>query len=227
MSLRKESMQTVVRQSPPGLSSRRRGFTLVELLVVIAVIAVLAGILFPVFARTREKARLSTCTSNLRQIGRAIVMYTADYDDRFPFAGTVLGSSEGVLAAAPLKVVLHPYVKNEQIWYCPSWLGEHGNLLETNVLWKQNGATYGYNAFPNEPDGTLYGRSLSEVIRDSNKPMVWCASGSAHDSIGPEQWAASKPGSVNICYVDGHVKLYKGTLESFTNIVFAPLSGGQ
>jgi len=203
----------------------RDGFTLIELLVVIAIIAILAGILFPVFARTREKARLATCTSNLHQIGQAIIMYTADYDDRFPFAGTVLGSGEGTLTAPPLKVVLHPYIKNDQIWYCPSWLGEHGDLLETDLLWKQNGSTYGYNAFPTQPQGTLFGRCLSEVIHASNKPMVWCASGSAHDSITAEEWTAGVPGSVNICYVDGHVKLYKGTLASFTELVFAPLGG--
>ncbi len=203
----------------------QQAFTLVELLVVIAIISVLAGLLFPVFARSREKARLSTCTSNLRQIGQAIVMYTTDYDDSFPFAGTVLDPSEGVVDAPPLKVVLAPYVKNDQIWYCPSWLGEHGDLLETDILWKQNGSTYGYNAFPNQPQGTLYGHSLSEVIKVTDKPMVWCASGSAHTTIGPREWAEGKPGAVNICYVDGHVKLFQGGLEAFTNIVFAPLGG--
>src|SRR5437660_2414766 len=65
---------------------RRRptGFTLVELLVVIAVIAILAGILFPVFAKARSSARKSTALSNLKQIGAALHMYTADYDDHLP-----------------------------------------------------------------------------------------------------------------------------------------------
>src|ERR1043166_4166685 len=67
-------------------TERRRpfGFTLIELLVVIAVLAILAGILFPVFAKARESARKSTALSNLKQIGAALHMYTADYDEHLP-----------------------------------------------------------------------------------------------------------------------------------------------
>ena len=60
------------------------GFTLIELLVVIAIIAILAAILFPVFAKAREKARGAACASNTKQIGTALQMYTQDYDERTP-----------------------------------------------------------------------------------------------------------------------------------------------
>jgi prepilin-type N-terminal cleavage/methylation domain-containing protein len=62
------------------------GFTLIELLIVIAVIAIIAAILFPTFAQAREKARQTACLSNLHQIGLANEMYTQDYDETFPWS---------------------------------------------------------------------------------------------------------------------------------------------
>ena len=69
-----------------SLPGKRAGaaFTLIELLVVIAIIAILAAILFPVFAQAREKARATSCLSNQKQIGLAIMMYYQDYDERGP-----------------------------------------------------------------------------------------------------------------------------------------------
>src|SRR5437879_7509284 len=66
--------------------SRRRGFTLIELLVVIAIIAVLSAILFPVFAQAREKARQTSCLSNLKQIGTGYMLYVQDYDEQYPLS---------------------------------------------------------------------------------------------------------------------------------------------
>ncbi|MEI6519706.1 MAG: prepilin-type N-terminal cleavage/methylation domain-containing protein [bacterium] len=68
---------------------KKSGFTLIELLVVIAIIAILAAILFPVFARAREKARQTTCTSNQRQIAASIQMYAQDHDEMLPATTTV------------------------------------------------------------------------------------------------------------------------------------------
>ncbi len=64
-------------------NTRKTGFTLIELLVVIAIIAILAAILFPVFARAREKARQTSCLSNMKQIGLGSVMYAQDYDETY------------------------------------------------------------------------------------------------------------------------------------------------
>ncbi len=106
-----------IRQSTTN-DSRRNAFTLIELLVVIAIIATIAAILFPVFARARENARRTSCLSNLKQSGVAMMMYIQDYDQFYP-----LGESCKNAACSTYSYwydVLGPYVKNTQIFYCPS-----------------------------------------------------------------------------------------------------------
>ncbi len=86
----------------------KNGFTLIELLVVIAIIAILAAILFPVFAKAREKARQISCTSNMKQIGLAVLMYSQDYDETFPSKGVCLNGGNWV----PWETMVAPYIKN-------------------------------------------------------------------------------------------------------------------
>ncbi|MBP8954139.1 MAG: prepilin-type N-terminal cleavage/methylation domain-containing protein [Armatimonadetes bacterium] len=111
-------------QTLAGGTDRRRGFTLIELLVVIAIIAILAAILFPVFARAREKARQSSCLSNIKQLATAWLMYAQDYDEitcptydntSNPWYMWVYVDSSGNLQSR-----LMPYVKNAQVFQCPS-----------------------------------------------------------------------------------------------------------
>jgi prepilin-type N-terminal cleavage/methylation domain-containing protein/prepilin-type processing-associated H-X9-DG protein len=94
----------------------RRGFTLIELLVVIAIIAILAAILFPVFARAREKARQTSCLSNVKQIMTAWRMYAQDYDGQFTHHVYNYGSPDGYWWYYPM----YAYIKNIQIFQCPS-----------------------------------------------------------------------------------------------------------
>lgn len=122
----------------------RSGFTLIELLVVIAIISILASILFPVFARARENARRSSCLSNLKQLGLAMMQYTQDYDERLTPAyntgANIVLPSGAVSWTALWYHMMYPYMKNIQIMNCPS---------ETSVIWTDGTYTgdipYGYN----------------------------------------------------------------------------------
>lgn len=113
----------------------RRAFTLIELLVVIAIIAILAAILFPVFARARENARRTSCLSNVKQMGLAMMQYVQDYDETLPLSYYFLpdgtpasafpdgiiwadGGSSGEIIYWPQ--LLFPYHKSTQVFWCPS-----------------------------------------------------------------------------------------------------------
>lgn len=98
-------------------ASRRSpsGFTLIELLVVIAIIAILAAILFPVFARAREKARQTACLSGEKQMGLGFLQYEQDFDETMPMGNYGTNS-----ASSPKWMdMIYPYVKSVQVFNCP------------------------------------------------------------------------------------------------------------
>ncbi|MEO7715978.1 MAG: DUF1559 domain-containing protein [Capsulimonas sp.] len=91
-----------------------KGFTLIELLVVIAIIAILAAILFPVFAKAREKARQISCASNEKQIGLALLQYAQDYDETYP------DRSPDDATKTSWRTCITAYVKSVKVFSCPS-----------------------------------------------------------------------------------------------------------
>jgi len=117
----------------------RRAFTLIELLVVIAISAILAAILFPVFAQAREKARQSACLSNVKQIALGVIMYTQDYDETLPRDHSIWPNPGGALGHygpcgrrnvdARIETKIAPYLKNLDIFWCNS-----ANVQATGVV---------------------------------------------------------------------------------------------
>jgi len=98
------------------VQSRVKGFTLIELLVVIAIIAILAAILFPVFAKVREKARAITCSSNEKQMGLAIMQYSQDYDECYVPRYVDQADGNGQVWTQ----LIQPYCKSQHLFQCPS-----------------------------------------------------------------------------------------------------------
>lgn len=218
--------------------SRKKGFTLIELLVVIAIIAILAAILFPVFARAREQARQTTCQSNLKQVGLAMLMYLQDWDEIFPIRNQ---SSLGWV------VVIRPYIQvndgdRAKLMICPSAEGDPqlkdpkvgSGLQDYHRTRTYSHNSYGYN---NE----LRYKALSDIGRPSE--IVFCGDiwsiyprGIAEEaSIGPasnisiagsDYWNASRrhKEGLNVLWADGHVKwmLNATLLNGGVNTYFTP-----
>lgn len=213
---------------------KKKGFTLIELLVVIAIIAILAAILFPVFARAREKARQASCQSNLKQLGLSALMYVQDYDERFP---DWMGWNGGATQSHPEKRwywKIYPYTKNQQIYACPSWSGSGSGWRRpapisaggfTQEDWRSAQINYafgrlsayslpgsGYNLA--EVRYPSYSILITECrhIDDSGSPyrIAWnkvCRAGCQPNLRTPNNTGHNE-GS-QMCHVDGHAKWYK------------------
>lgn len=132
-------------------SPRSHGFTLIELLIVIAIIAILSAILFPVFAQAREKARQATCVSNLKQFTMAILQYAQDADECMPMAvNGALQIGPGIVAQNPslhewgVHDQVMPYIKSRQLFRCPDDSG-----------WKNVGVGQAANGSMNVPAGMM------------------------------------------------------------------------
>lgn len=126
----------------------RQAFTLIELLVVVAIVAILAAILFPVFAQARESARKTGCVSNIRQLGIAFRLYTADYDETLPPAGYFFRGAQGLtnpdnFGAFRWPWLVFPYVKSMPVFFCPSDATSYSDSRSGNYR-DSNGPFYGY-----------------------------------------------------------------------------------
>jgi prepilin-type N-terminal cleavage/methylation domain-containing protein/prepilin-type processing-associated H-X9-DG protein len=188
----------------------RRGFTLIELLVVIAIIAILAAILFPVFAKAREKARQSSCLSNVKQIMIGALSYAQDYDEVLPSCWT----SSATLYDHPYWYEkCQAYIKNTQIMYCPSDKnldpGYGMNYLQFGSA-TGNGVALGNVQRPSEvlfmADQTKVHSCCIYASDSAANPAGHSGHNSTHGGVGTRH-----NDGANVGFVDGHAKWFKDT----------------
>lgn len=207
--------------------SRIRGFTLIELLVVIAIIAILAAILFPVFARAREKARQTHCLNNQKQIGLAWMMYVQDFDESIPpynLRNYEVDPPEWVWTPpSRWNNLIQPYIANLDVWKCP-----------TNPTASYSGFQlgYGYNyRYLGDPrwGGAVIAGKLSEITHPAETIMageadydgvLYSPNLTGNDSTtrppfrDRSNWRRHNDGS-NYSFCDGHAKwIAAGVIDS-------------
>ncbi len=216
---------------------RTRGFTLIELLVVIAIIAILAAILFPVFARAREKARQTSCLSNIKQLVLGVQMYAQDYDQFLPMSITGGYGQPGKTNENRCwwgEAVLQPYLKNRQIFHCPSgaYTSSTYPAYAPNNNFSWNGGSLAITDLAS-PAGSSYFADVAQLgtsVLGNLDPTTWLEheTGYSHHNWYPPQnrtGSLSTPyyemtnssdyrrrpvprhnGGLNVAYLDGHAK---------------------
>jgi prepilin-type N-terminal cleavage/methylation domain-containing protein/prepilin-type processing-associated H-X9-DG protein len=210
----------------PGGPREDSGFTLVELLVVLAIVSLLAALLLPALASAQHRARQARCVSNLRQLGLAAQLYWDDHENlcfKYRLGATNGGhiywfgwiqdeeAGEGQRAFDPSLGALYSYLHGRGVEICPSLRAGPG------VKMKANGATYGYGF-----NLLLFGQNMQRVSRpadivsfgDAAQVNTWQAPASpSHPMI--EEWYYLDPnwptahfrhrGQAGVCFVDGHI----------------------
>ena len=194
--------------------SPQRGFSLIELLVVLAIISLLTAILLPVLATARNQARQIACASNLRQIGQGFAMYQQDYDGYFPYAADPAARTmveiwrpyfpqfaTDIPRIGLIQDVLQPYVQSKQVFACPSDVGFENF---ENIYMAAGAAPTSYLQY-----GTSYyygtGFAACHTHESSIKSSV--ATSLMYEPVG--FWHGSlSPVALryNILFADGHVK---------------------
>jgi len=209
----------------------RRGFTLIELLVVIAIIAILAAILFPVFAKAREKARQSSCLSNMKQLGLAELAYVQDYDEKFGLHCCAWGARGGgprtTFAGFSSLVngagfpywcdIMEPYIKNSQIFRCPSCSSTNYGVGHYGINYELLNTDPSLGRINRPAETVMIGESVDQYLYYPN-----ATTGSGTDGSWQPMPSATRPDGVapqkdrhnegiNVGLADGHAKWFAGS----------------
>ena len=205
------------------MRSKSRGFTLIELLVVIAIIAILAAILFPVFARAREKARQTSCLSNVKELMLGALMYAQDYDEVMlrlnigyngrAFIYTEPNGNSRTGDYILWHTMVYPYIKNVQIYNCPSYSYRYTG-------WYTGGGSYGLNNYND-------GQAMAWFEKPAQNMFLAEAGGGDSYNLDGDDRAATPNNSemtdnarhndgLNSAFCDGHAKwLSKTNIPSY------------
>lgn len=225
----------------------RRGFTLIELLVVIAIIAILAAILFPVFAKAREKARQTTCLSNEKQLGLGVLQYNQDYDETFPLmkvydASATFGGN-GSETDYWWSQAIYPYVKSANVYICPT-NPDPGPVCPNRATFSpQIHQSYVVNTRVLQPHGWWGGGDTKASIIagiDAPAQKVLICEETANFFGGPDyMWPESSAsdmktfgfaghnGVENYLFCDGHAKAMKPVNTATPFNMWGALGNGQ
>ena len=167
-----------------------RSFTLVELLVVLAIISVLAGLLLPVISKAKEAGRAAACLSNLRQIGIALQLYVQDNNNRLPVMRDKSFDTNGppINALPGPDVALSNYLGAVKVLRCPS---------DRKRIYEQTGSSYAWNSLLNGQDAEQL--KVLNMDFDPHQIPVFFDKEAFHSARGENK-------GVNYLYADGHIK---------------------
>lgn len=206
----------------------RRAFTLIEVLVVIAIIAIVCAIVFPVFRSAKASAKKIACINNLSQVGKSVLLYMGDYDDKFPYGLDAVDRYRPEIwsewpawqARIPYMEMLHevlqPYLKNHDIFHCPSDRGTEVvenqfpmTLLSAPSAFETFGTSYNYRT-----ELAFRGMCQSDMEWPATTNVLFDAAGHWHGSeravrpSDPYQTAYQlmRGYRYNVLYCDMHVK---------------------
>ena len=196
----------------------RTGFTLTEVVGVLATIAVLAGVLGPVMATVKRRSRLTTCASNLHQLHLARAMYATDHNGLLPpyisramevYTGAPDGKRITVEQSRDLLAALHPYLRDTTVWRCPADTTRYNPREQQGGLPVPHVTSYWYEGFRYTYTG------LQGLAMDTPNVMTvsthWLLRDDASCPDTPAYDAYNHGPSLNLVYLDGHVKA--ATLE--------------
>lgn len=210
-----------------------RAFTLVELVIVLAVIAIAAALLFPLLAQARERIHGSACTSNLRQYSSAFRMYVQDYDGAFPLARLETPYRPPELSYSTWDLLLQAYLRNADVARCPSdpfpaffefkdgsraW---RSYAVPRNLIWNPDRDNPRRNRYPmklaelSRPAGTLmlFERTQGVDVNQSpyprlRQPRSW-QNGAVFENYQECAWERHR-NHLNALFVDGHAGMLTG-----------------